>query len=106
MGPGSSLTVTVQRGARASVVHVDGELDISGDQELRRTLLRLAEEDRPVVVDLAQLRFCDVPGMRVLVDFSRAAAASGLMVEIRGATGQVDRMLDLTNARGVLPLAR
>ena len=99
------LTVTVQRGVRSSVVRLDGELDIACDDRVRRTLLALAEEDRSVVLDLTRLRFCDVPGMRVLVDFTRAAHARGVHVEMRGASGQVDRMLDLTRTRGVLPLA-
>ena len=99
------LTVIVQRGVRSSVVRLDGELDIAVDDQLRATLLELAEEARPVVLDLSELRFCDVPGMRLLMDFSRAAAANGVQVQVRGATGQVDRLLDLTHARGVLPLA-
>jgi anti-anti-sigma factor len=64
----------------------------------------LVEQPRKVVLDLSRLRFCDVPGMRVLVDFSQTAAEHGVDVEIRGASGQVGRLMDLTRTRGVLPL--
>lgn len=105
MYPDPPLSVTVQRGVRSSVVRFHGELDFAVDEQLRATLLELAEEARPIVLDLSDLHFCDVPGLHLLVDFSRAAAARGVPVEVRGATGQVDRMLDLTSTRGVLPLA-
>jgi anti-anti-sigma factor len=104
MSPRPALSVTVQRGVRAATVRFDGELDIASDQQVARTLAVLLDEGHTVVLDLTDLRFCDIPGVRVLVEFSRAAAERGVEVAIRGATGQVARMLDLTRTRGVLPL--
>ena len=105
MYPDPPLSVTVQRGVRSSVVRVHGELDFAVDEPRPPPLRARAGGARPIVLDLSDLRFCDVPGVHLLVDFSRAAAARGVQVEVRGATGQVDRMLDLTSTRGVLPLA-
>jgi anti-sigma B factor antagonist len=99
------LVVEVERRPSGVVVVVDGELDISVDQGLRRTLLGLCEQGRPIILDLSNLSFCDVPGVRVFIDFARMAARRGVAIQIRGAQGQVDRLLDLTHARGVLPLA-
>jgi anti-anti-sigma factor len=98
------LELTVRRGAAGIIVAFHGELDIAGDADARRTLAPLADQPRKVVLDLAGLRFCDVPGMRTIVEFTRTAAARGVDVEVRGAGGQVGRLLDLTHARGVLPL--
>jgi anti-sigma B factor antagonist len=105
MSVDAPLMVQVERRPPGVVVVVDGELDIACDQALRRTLFGLVEQSRPIVLDLTQLTFCDVPGIRVFLDFARMAARRGVQVEIRGARGQVDRMLDLTHVRGVLPLA-
>jgi anti-sigma B factor antagonist len=99
-----ALTVSVQRGVRMSVVRLEGELDIAGDDHVRRMLGPLAAEGRAVVLDLSRLTFCDVPGMHALVEFAEAAAERGLRVEVRGARGEVARMLDLTSARDLLPL--
>ena len=106
MGSRPPLEVTVRRGIAGFTVVFDGELDIAGDAETRRMLQTLAEQPRKVVLDLTLLRFCDVPGMRVLADFTRTAAERGVDVEIRGASGQVGRLMDLTRTRGVLPLGR
>jgi anti-anti-sigma factor len=100
------LTVSIERDERAAVVRLGGDLDISGDAELRRRLRMLLDigcDD--VAVDLSALRFCDLPGVRALVDFARDAAERRASVVITGAHGQVERILDLTQARGVLPLA-
>jgi anti-sigma B factor antagonist len=98
------LEVTVRRGAAGIVVTFDGELDIAGDAAARRALTPLADQPRKVVLDLTGLSFCDLPGMRTIVEFTRTAAARGVDVELRGAGGQVGRLLRLTHARGVLPL--
>jgi len=104
MSPRPALTVSVQRGVRTATVRLDGELDIASDQQVARTLTGLLDDGHSIMLDLTDLRFCDLPGVRVFVDFSRAAAEREVEVAIRGATGQVARMLDLTHTRAVLPL--
>ena len=99
------LEVTVRRGIHGTTVVLAGELDVAADDDVRRVLQDVVRRGGPVVLDLTGLRFCDVPGMRALVAFSRDAAEHGVRLEVRGAGGQVDRLLDLTGTRGVLPLA-
>jgi anti-sigma B factor antagonist len=61
------------------VVSVPAQVDITGAEQLRVTLLRVASDERPtvLVVDLTQTRSCDSAGLRVLVRAHRRALAEG-----------------------------
>ncbi|WP_165777594.1 STAS domain-containing protein [Amycolatopsis antarctica] len=95
-----SLTVTRPgRGTAAVVVHVAGELDVLTAPALRALLWpRLVCAARTVVVDLSQVTFLGLAGVRVL-DAALLRASAG-EVDLRVVTGPrcVERALELTGA--------
>ena len=56
----------------------------------------------PVVVDLAEVRFCDSSGIRVLVHGRRLADERGLSYRVIGATGIVLDVLEVTGVWALL----
>ena len=67
--------VVVSEHAAATVVVPVGELDVGTAQELERVL---ATQSGPVVVDLRELSFVDLTGLRVLVDADARSRQDGM----------------------------
>ena len=101
--PDLELAITYGRRGETSV-RLQGELDIASLPRVRRVLYALLEDCVRVALDLRHLRFVDLPGVRLLVEVAAAAAGRQCPLEMRGASGQVARLLDLTSARSLLPL--
>src|SRR5881227_1152701 len=79
---------------RMSVV---GELDFSNSPELRRQLLR-AERRTPgvLVLDLADLSFMDVSGLRTILDAARRAAREDRRLVVANPLPAIVRLFELT----------
>jgi anti-sigma B factor antagonist len=100
--PGFSVRLTEDGGW--PVLRVTGELDVTVAPTLRHALSAV----RPgpgqwLVVDVSQLGFIDVSGVRLLITADqqlRAAGSSGLAV--RGAAGIVRRVFELMLVTGLL----
>jgi anti-sigma B factor antagonist len=101
--PGFEVAIQYGHGGHTHV-QLAGELDIANLSRLRRVLFALLEQTVRVAVDLRELRFVDVPGVRMLIELNAAARVTDCPLEVTGATGQVARLLDLTNARQMLAL--
>jgi anti-sigma B factor antagonist len=99
--PGFEVAIHYGRGGHTQVQLV-GELDIASLSRLRRVLFALLEETVRVAVDLRELRFVDLPGVRLLIELTAAARGQDCPLEVTGATGQVARLLELTSARQML----
>jgi anti-anti-sigma factor len=76
-------------------VHLHGELDAATVEDLRSVLVPLVGSDGDIEIDLSDLAFMDSSGLHVLL---RAAAGLGDRgkLRIRGAVGNVRRLLDLS----------
>jgi anti-sigma B factor antagonist len=77
--PDSSLTVTVEPQVLWTIVRVSGELDIESRADFDDrlfALIRAAGEPR-ICVDVANLAFCDSPGVACLVRAWRASQERG-----------------------------
>jgi anti-anti-sigma factor len=73
-----------------------GELDLNTVEVLEAELARAREQSPPAVIDLSELRFLDMIGLRALL---RAGQLDGaLSTRLVGATGIVRRLIDLTRA--------
>lgn len=80
-----------------------GELDMSTAGELNATLDRLAADGaRHLLLDLTELTFCDSTGIAAFVRGDNRAAAHGGWLRLTGATGRVDRVLQVTGLAEVL----
>ena len=73
-----------------------GELDLHTVGLLEAELARTREQSPPSVIDLSELRFLDLAGLRVLLRVvERETAGTTRLV---GATGIVRRLIDLSQA--------
>lgn len=91
----------------ASVLHVNGEVDLSTHQHLSDELTSLAGEDRPIVVELSECDFIDSSGIRALLVGGRAVAESDAGADrlvLAGAGPQVSRILEMTGVGDALPM--
>jgi anti-sigma B factor antagonist len=86
-------------------VALSGEFDINGGDDFERTVDRLADGARNIVVDLTQLTFIDSSGMRALIAVWEQARTDGFDLAVVPGTGQVRRAMELTGVDKVLPEA-
>jgi stage II sporulation protein AA (anti-sigma F factor antagonist) len=85
------------------VIRLRGELDIESAPDLERVLLRSRPAGERVVVDLAELKFMDSTGLRVLLR-ARAAADEGRWeINLRNVPPTIRRLFDMTGVHAALP---
>jgi anti-sigma B factor antagonist len=85
------------------VIRLRGELDIESAPGLERVLLRSRPARQRVVLDLAELKFMDSTGLRVLLR-ARAAADEGRWeIGMRNVPPTIRRLFDMTGVHAALP---
>jgi anti-anti-sigma factor len=84
---------------------LEGELDVAWEEGTRQLLDVLLTDGQEVQLTLDRLTFLDVPGVRLLVEMAGLASRRGCNLVVAGATKDVARLLDLTSARSLLPMA-
>ena len=100
-----TLSVTVERRAGATLVNVEGELDLDGAPDLCASVEDARRSARPeqVFVDLTRVEFCDSTGLRALMEAAREVAVSGgRLVAIVPEDGPVRRVIAMTGAEEFL----
>ncbi|WP_152644812.1 STAS domain-containing protein [Kitasatospora griseola] len=78
------------------VVRVNGEIDLDTAPALRRALAAALDAHREVVLDLSEVTFMDCAGLGAVVRARNQADRSGRRLILRGASGCVVRLLELT----------
>ena len=102
----ADLRVSVTRGGDETVVAVIGELDMSTAERLSEAVnAELREGQNRIVLDLAELTFCDSLGLGTLVVLSRTAAVQQTYLLLRNPSPFFTRMLDVTGVRSGLNIA-
>ncbi|MCI4078801.1 STAS domain-containing protein [Streptomyces sp. MMS21 TC-5] len=104
---GGEPGVWVSSGDEWLVVHVGGEMDIDRAPMLADALLTAitqSEGPREIVVDLAELSFCDSAGLNALIQARRTAAEYGKRLTLRSPQSQVVRLLKMTGADALFPV--
>jgi anti-anti-sigma factor len=97
-----SLTIGVDDRDDATVVALDGELDLASAPELAdvaaRKLVDGQAADVPVnlIIDLSKLTFCDSAGLRVFVKFRTDLAAKGGRFVLAAPQPIVRRVLEVS----------
>jgi anti-anti-sigma factor len=81
----------------AAVVRVTGEVDIATAGCLADVLRSVSDEGLDVVLDLSRVTLLDVVGLRPIDEARRRLEAHGRSISIRGASGIVLRLLQLTD---------
>jgi anti-sigma B factor antagonist len=84
----------------AAVVHVKGDIDLASADGLREVLLPLVERGA-VVVDAAEVTFCDSAGLRVILLANHRARERRTAFRLVAPSEPLTRVLDLA---GALPL--
>jgi anti-anti-sigma factor len=102
MGPGNNSTdvrVTVApRVGDVLLVAVSGELARPVYAAVAGRLAAVLDEPAPVVeLDLSGLRFCDVAGLRLLLDLRDRAVTGGRQVRVGAASDAVRTLMQLTD---------
>ena len=101
----SHLSVGISKRGRTAVVVVAGELDIASAPVLQDAIERARQEGAgDVVVDLADLAFMDVGGLRVLIRADRRAEQAGGRLTLANVRGEPRRLLTLTGAIEILKI--
>ena len=95
--PTPEFSVLSQRTGGTLVLELAGELDLDGTSELDRALhAAMASDAERIVLDLEQLRFIGSSGLACLVRAQQLSNEDGNRLRVRGAEGQVRRLLELT----------
>ncbi len=93
------ITSVVRRDGDVAVVETIGEIDVHTAGELRTILMALADEGRThIVIDFAEVRFCDAAGLGALVAVNnrvRDAGGSLRLVRVRPAQRRIIRVARL-----------
>lgn len=90
-----NFEVEVTREPGRTVVAPAGELDIATCEALERRIVPLLSQGEHVVVDLCDLLFIDVAGMRALLSCARLASDRGARFSIALGSDRVRRLFEL-----------
>jgi anti-sigma B factor antagonist len=98
------LTVAVREHDRSTVLHVEGELDLGSSRYLEEAIREAREAGPPLVVlDVENLRFIDMAGLRVLIAAHARAEADGERLVLANVPDPVRRVLALAQVEKLLP---
>ncbi|WP_433240781.1 STAS domain-containing protein [Streptosporangium sp. CA-135522] len=98
---GSAFSVSCELHENAIVIRVGGELGFHSAPLLREQLRRAEEGlDRPLlIVDLADVTFCDSLGLSELVTALQRSENAGIRFVLSGVHGPLARVLTITGLR-------
>jgi anti-sigma B factor antagonist len=100
----SLLEITEVRDAGRVRLRLRGELDLAGAPAVRDRLRRLREGGEPVLLDLDELEFIDMSGLRVLLTASGEASRDGWSFAVTRGSARVRRLIGLVQLNRQLPL--
>jgi len=102
----AELRVSVAHGDDETIVAIAGELDMSTADRLAGAVNEeLRQAPGRLVLDVADLTFCDSLGLGTLVVLSRSARAQETYLVVRNPSPFFSRMLDVTGVRAGLNIA-
>ncbi|MCK5099018.1 MAG: STAS domain-containing protein [Desulfobacteraceae bacterium] len=73
-----NITITVEKEADCSIVHVSGKIDATTSDELEDTLIELLDQGKKnIILDLEDTNYISSAGLRVLVVITKQMYDSG-----------------------------
>jgi anti-sigma B factor antagonist len=96
--------MNVRRAGNVAVAVLHGEYDLGNAAVLNAELVDVLR-CRPagIVLDVAEVDFCDLACLRSMANLGRRAAAVGIWVRIAGPKPMLRRLLDVTGLGSSLP---
>ncbi|SDL36001.1 anti-sigma B factor antagonist/stage II sporulation protein AA (anti-sigma F factor antagonist) [Nonomuraea jiangxiensis] len=92
-----TLAARVTQKPDRSVVALSGELDLASVSDLAEAVgVAMGGGRRNLVVDVAQLRFCDSEGLEALLRIQADVASGGGTMTLTHVHGRVQRVMELT----------
>jgi anti-anti-sigma factor len=98
------LEVVEVRDAGTVRVRLRGELDLASAPTVTDCLRRLQDRGEQVVLDLDELTFIDMSGLRVLLTAAESASRDGWAFAVTRGSGPVRRLITLVRLDGQLPI--
>ncbi|MFF9689644.1 STAS domain-containing protein [Streptomyces sp. NPDC014623] len=87
-----------------AVLTVAGEIDVDSAPALRTRALELIRRGRPhVVLDLADVEFCDSSGLNTMISVLRYAKDRHGSLSLAAVPAHLGRLLDITGVGGLIP---
>jgi anti-anti-sigma factor len=101
----TELSITVHQQPGFHLVRLEGELDRSTHPRLEHTLQDLTTGENPkIILDAAELAFCDSCGLYTLLRSQRRAEDRGGALRLIGVHGTLARLLAITRLVELFPL--
>lgn len=102
----SGLRIALSESGTSTTVHLEGELDLAEEQEVRDAV-RATLKRRPVrlVVDLSRLSFIDSSGVHVLIETTQQCAAQDTDLRIVPGPPSVNRIFEICDLTHRLPFS-
>jgi anti-sigma B factor antagonist len=94
----------IERSEVDVVVHLAGELDISGAPDMKRAFDDILGFDGRVIVDLRSVSFMDSMGLGALIDGRNRLEDDGAVVMLVANSGPAGRLLALTKLDESFPV--
>jgi anti-anti-sigma factor len=98
------LEVAEVRDAAGVRVRLRGELDMAGAPKVADCLRRLQDRGEQVVLDLDELTFIDMSGLRVVLTAAESASRDGWSFAVTRGSAPVRRLITLVQLDGQLPV--
>jgi anti-sigma B factor antagonist len=98
------LEITEMRDADRVRVRLRGELDLASAPTVSERLRGLRERGEPVLLDLDELEFIDMSGLRALVAAAQEASRDGWSLTLTRGSTQLRRLVGLVRLERQLPL--
>lgn len=97
----STLGVTSGLSRNAIIIRLEGELDVNAVPVLREHMQRIWDlPPKPfLILDLAEVGFCDSMGMNELISVMQRCEARGTRLLLGGVQGVMARVLSITGLR-------
>jgi anti-sigma B factor antagonist len=100
-----TFDVTLVATDHATQLGLHGELDLASAPRLAERLEEACRNSRALVIDVAELRFCDSSGIRELLKAAARCAQDGTEFKVVGAAGTVRRVFEVSGVAETLGLA-
>lgn len=94
----ADFSCVIRQSENTAVLSLSGELDLMSSAELRQGIAEAISSGAPacVVIDLAELAFCDSSGLNALIFAVNSVEAAGGRLVLSGTQGRIARLFSVT----------